>query len=73
MWVLPYMHKNGGGSIVNIGSMASCGADLGATAYSCAKVGVASVALQYGKKNIRCNCVRPASVPAGPPQREERA
>lgn len=64
--VLPYMKKNGGGSIVNIGSMASCGGDLGATAYSCAKAGVdmltSSVALQYGKDNIRCNCVRPGLI-----------
>lgn len=64
--VLPYMQKNGGGSIVNIGSMASCGGDLGATAYSCAKAGVdmltSSVALQYGKENIRCNCVRPGLI-----------
>lgn len=64
--VLPHMQKNSGGSIVNIGSMASCGGDLGATAYSCAKAGVdmltSSVALQYGKENIRCNCVRPGLI-----------
>lgn len=64
--VLPHMQKNGGGSIVNIGSMASCGGDLSATAYSCAKAGVdmltSSVALQYGKENIRCNCVRPGLI-----------
>lgn len=64
--VLPHMHQNGGGSIINIGSMASCGGDLGATAYSCAKAGVdlltQSVALQYGKENIRCNCVRPGLI-----------
>lgn len=62
---LPYMRQNGG-SIVNIGSMASVGGDLGATAYSCAKAGVdmltKSVALQYGKENIRCNCVRPGLI-----------
>ena len=64
--VLPYMRKNGGGSIINIGSMASCGGDLGATAYASAKAGVdmltQSVALQYGKENIRCNCVRPGLI-----------
>ena len=37
---LPYLKRNGGGSIVNIGSMAACGGDLGSTAYACAKVGV---------------------------------
>ncbi|MDD6807139.1 MAG: SDR family NAD(P)-dependent oxidoreductase [Oscillospiraceae bacterium] len=64
--VLPFMKKNGKGSIVNIGSMASCGGDLGSTAYACAKAGVdmltSSVALQYGKDNIRCNCVRPGLI-----------
>ena len=61
--VLPYMKKNGSGSIINIGSMASCSGDLGSTAYACAKAGVdmltKSTATQYGKQNIRCNCVRP--------------
>lgn len=64
--ILPYMQENGGGSIVNIGSMASCGGDLGTTAYACAKAGVDMLtrytALQYGKENIRCNCVRPGLI-----------
>ena len=63
---LPYLAQNGGGSIVNIGSMASCAGDLGSTAYACAKAGVdmltKSTALQYGKENIRCNCVRPGLI-----------
>ena len=64
---LPYLLKNeNGGSIVNIGSMASCGGDLGSTAYACAKAGVdlltQATALQYGKQNIRCNCVRPGLI-----------
>ena len=64
--VLPYLKENGGGSIINIGSMASTGGDLGATAYSAAKAGVdmltKSTATQYGKQNIRCNCVRPGLI-----------
>ena len=65
--VLPYMLKNeNGGSIVNIGSMASINGDISSTAYACAKAGVdmltKSVALQYGKKGIRCNCVRPGLI-----------
>lgn len=64
---LPHMLKNSdGGSIINIGSMATGGGDLGSTAYACAKAGVdmltQSVALQYGKRNIRCNCVRPGLI-----------
>ena len=68
--VLPYMEKIGGGSIINIGSMASCLGDLGSTAYACAKAGVDKLtqytALQYGKQNIRCNCVRPGFELAAP-------
>ena len=64
--VLPYMQENKGGSIINIGSMASCGGDLGSTAYACAKAGIdmltKSTALQFGKDNIRCNCVRPGLI-----------
>ena len=65
--VLPYMQKNeNGGSIINIGSMASCGGDLGSTAYACAKAGIDTLtqytALQYGKQGIRCNCVRPGLI-----------
>lgn len=65
--VLPYLQKNeAGGSIINIGSMASCGGDLGSTAYACAKAGIDMLtqytALQYGKDNIRCNCVRPGLI-----------
>lgn len=65
--VIPYMERNeNGGSIINIGSMASCGGDLSSTAYACAKAGVNTLtqytALQYGKQNIRCNCVRPGLI-----------
>ena len=63
---LPFMLENGGGSIVNIGSMASCGGDLGSTAYACAKAGVDILtqytAQQYGKQGIRCNCIRPGLI-----------
>ena len=60
------MQEHDGGSIINIGSMAACSGDLGSTAYACAKAGVDKLtqytALQYGKQNIRCNCVRPGLI-----------
>ena len=71
---LPFMLENGGGSIVNIGSMASCGGDLGSTAYACAKAGVDILtqytAQQYGKQGIRCNCIRPGLIVT--PQNEDK-
>ena len=65
--VIPYLQKNEtGGSILNIGSMASCSGDLGSTAYACAKAAVNTLtqytATQYGKQKIRCNCVRPGLI-----------
>lgn len=70
---LPFMTENGG-SLVNIGSMAACGGDLQGTAYAASKAGVdmltKSIALQYGKNNIRCNCVRPGLIVT--PQNEPR-
>lgn len=70
---LPYMTEHGG-SIINIGSMASCGGDLQGTAYAASKAGVdmltKDIALQYGKNNIRCNCVRPGLIVT--PQNEPR-
>lgn len=63
---LPFMRKNNKGSIINIGSMASCAGDLSATAYASAKAGInlltQSTAVQYGKENIRCNCIRPGLI-----------
>ena len=63
---IPYLQKVGGGSIINIGSMAACNGDISSTAYACAKAGVdmltKMVATQYGKTGVRCNCVRPGLI-----------
>lgn len=65
-YALPHLRASGGGSIVNTGSIASCGGDLGSAAYASAKAGVnlltQSVAVQYGRDNIRCNCIRPGLI-----------
>ena len=73
--VLPFLMKNEkGGNIINIGSMASVGGDLGTIAYACAKAGVDKlteyVACMYGPSGIRCNCVRPGLIVT--PQNEAR-
>jgi NAD(P)-dependent dehydrogenase (short-subunit alcohol dehydrogenase family) len=64
--VIPQMLRQGGGAIVNIGSVLGLKASPGFPVhpYAAAKAGVAmltrTVALQYAKDHIRCNCVAPA-------------
>jgi NAD(P)-dependent dehydrogenase (short-subunit alcohol dehydrogenase family) len=63
--VIEGMKANGGGSIVAIGSVNGLGA-LGDPAYSAAKAGMISLtkslALEYGRYNIRSNIVLPGTV-----------
>ena len=63
--ILPYMHKGGGGSIVNISSTAGIRASI-SSHYGASKGAVRllskSVAVQYAKSGIRCNSVHPGPV-----------
>jgi NAD(P)-dependent dehydrogenase (short-subunit alcohol dehydrogenase family) len=60
------MLRQGGGSIVNIGSVLGlkASAAMPMHPYAVAKAGVAiltkTIAVQYAKEGIRCNCVAPA-------------
>ena len=64
--VIPHMQRQGGGSIVNIGSVLGLKAALAFPVhpYAAAKAGVAmltkTIAVHYAKDGIRCNCVAPA-------------
>ena len=65
--VIPQMlRQGGGGAIVNIGSVLGLKASAGFPVhpYAAAKAGVAmltrTIAMQYAKDHIRCNCVAPA-------------
>jgi NAD(P)-dependent dehydrogenase (short-subunit alcohol dehydrogenase family) len=64
--VIPQMLRQGGGAIVNIGSVLGLKASAGFPVhpYAAAKAGVAmltrTIAMQYAKDHIRCNCVAPA-------------
>jgi len=66
--VIPGMLKNGGGSIVNISSIAGFVAVVGCPqlAYVCSKFAVRGmtkhVAVEYGDKNIRVNSICPGYV-----------
>jgi NAD(P)-dependent dehydrogenase (short-subunit alcohol dehydrogenase family) len=64
--VVPHMIRNGGGSIVNIGSGWSLKGGPRAASYCAAKGGVVNLtramAIDHGKDNIRVNCVCPGDV-----------
>ncbi len=64
--VIPAMRASGGGSIVNISSMAGLVGFSGIAAYVASKGAVRlltkSLAVQYGSENIRCNSVHPGYV-----------
>lgn len=59
------MLKNGGGSIINVGSYGALRGSAGLT-YSAAKAGLVgltrSIAFSYGKQGIRSNIIHPGGV-----------
>ena len=63
---IPFMIKNGGGVILNMASVAASVGISDRFAYSMTKGAVRamtfSVAKDYLKENIRCNCVSPARI-----------
>jgi NAD(P)-dependent dehydrogenase (short-subunit alcohol dehydrogenase family) len=64
--VVPHMIRDGGGSIINIGSGWSLKGGPRAASYCAAKGGVVNLtramAIDHGKHNIRVNCVCPGDV-----------
>ncbi|MHA1580952.1 MAG: SDR family NAD(P)-dependent oxidoreductase, partial [Candidatus Baldrarchaeia archaeon] len=62
-YVIPYMIKNGGGSIVNIGSGWGVKGGPKAASYCASKGGVVNLtramAIDHGRQGIRVNCVCP--------------
>lgn len=65
-FVVPFMIKNGGGSIINTGSGWSLKGGPDAVSYCAAKGGILNLtramAIDHGKHNIRVNCVCPGDV-----------
>ncbi len=62
-YVLPYMEKQGCGSIVNISSIAALGAPYPAVSYTASKAGIVAmtrdIAIQYASRGIRANAILP--------------
>jgi NAD(P)-dependent dehydrogenase (short-subunit alcohol dehydrogenase family) len=63
---IPEMEKRGGGAIVITGSVQSVTAELNSVQYVVSKHGLLGLtrclALDYGKQNIRANCVLPGAI-----------
>lgn len=64
---IPQLRNSGGGSIILVGSISALvGFELAQDSYTCAKaalIGLAkSLAVQFGKDNIRCNIIHPGMV-----------
>lgn len=64
--VIPVMENNGGGTIVNVASMASTAAGRGGIAYTTAKHGflglTRQISLDHGHTGIRINAVLPGPI-----------
>ena len=71
-FALPGMVGQGGGVIINTSSVSGLKGDYGHAAYNAAKAGVINftrtLAMEYGRDNIRANCVCPGLI-ATPPLR----
>jgi NAD(P)-dependent dehydrogenase (short-subunit alcohol dehydrogenase family) len=64
--LLPAKLARGAGSIINVASVSGLAGELSLTAYGVSKAAVVqltrAVAIQYGKRRIRCNAIAPALV-----------
>lgn len=63
---IPYMQKNGKGSIVNVSSVQALASQQNVLAYTISKHGLLglsrSIAMDFAKDNIRCNALCPGTV-----------
>lgn len=65
-YIIPVMIENGGGSIINMASVAGLTGDMSLSAYGMSKAALIqltrTIATQYGKLGVRCNAIAPATI-----------
>jgi NAD(P)-dependent dehydrogenase (short-subunit alcohol dehydrogenase family) len=70
---IPGMRARGGGSIVNMASVVGFWVEPSLAAYSVSKGAIItltrSIAVDFGRDGIRCNCICPGYIDTGMPQR----
>lgn len=68
-FILPHMMRRRAGALVNVGSIVSTRPAAGQAVYAATKGALASLtralAVEYGRKGVRVNCVEPGPVEAG--------
>jgi NAD(P)-dependent dehydrogenase (short-subunit alcohol dehydrogenase family) len=73
--VIPYMQAQGGGSIVNIGSISGFVVFPGQAVYAATKGAILqltrAIAVDFGEYGIRANCICPGPTRSGPLSRRE--
>ena len=72
-----HMLKQGGGAIVNTASVSGIAGDFGLGPYNASKAGVVNMtrvfAIEYARKNIRCNALLPGPIGTPPLRAREKS